>query len=160
METDLAQRFRDVAGLTGLLTAWVGYVEDRVGPNTKKAQGAVLRLLSNLESPEDFFRAAPHTPEGAQARLYEKDGSFFYQEARRLLQEAGSAVWEGEDGYGRFLAVSRDDLERVYAHLGRRYPGRAWKDFIHGTHLSVASRFPQYIGKDVRVWALRRLTEL
>jgi hypothetical protein len=160
METDLARRFRDVAGLTGLLTAWVRYVESQVGPNTKRAQGTVLRLLGKLERPEDFFRAAPHIPEGAQARLREGDGPFFYGEAKRLLQEAGAAVREGEDGRGRFLAVSREDLERVYAHLAERYPGKAWRGFVHEARLSVAARFPQYLGKDVRVWAMRRLAEL
>ncbi len=160
MEVDLAQRFRDVAGLAGLLSAWVRYVEGRVGPNTKRAQKAVLGLLRNVERLEDFFREAGHAPEGAQARLYEGEGSFFYGEARRLLREAGAAVREGEDGRGRFLLVSREDLERVYAHLGERYPGRAWREFAREVYRSTAARFPQYVGKDVRVWALRRLKEL
>lgn len=163
METDLALRFRDVAGFTGLLGAWVRDVEKRMGPNTKRAQKAVLKLLEklkNLEAPERFFREAAHAPEGTQARLYEGEGSFFYGEAGRLLQEAGAAVREGEDGQGRFLVVSGEDLERVYAHLKGRYPGRAWREFVGEARRSVAARFPQYVGKDVRVWALRRLREL
>jgi hypothetical protein len=160
VETDLPQRFRDVAGLAGLLGAWVGHVESRAGRYTKEAQRAVLGLLRNLERLEDFFRATPYTPEGAEARLYEGEGPFFYGEAERLLREAGAAVREGEDGRGRFLLVSREDLEQVYAHLRGRYPGRAWRGFIDEARRSVASRFPQYIGEDVRVWALRRLKEL
>jgi hypothetical protein len=160
VETDLAQRFRDVAGLAGLLGAWVRDVEKRMGPNTKRAQKAVLGLLGKLERLEDFFREAAHAPEGTQARLYEGEGSFFYGEAGRLLREAGAAGREGEDGQGRFLVVSREDLERVYAHLEGRYPGRAWREFVGEARRSVAARFPQYVGKDVRVWALGRLREL
>lgn len=160
METDLALRFRDVAGLAGLLSAWVRWVERREGPNTKRAQKAVLGLLRNVERLEDFFREAAHAPEGAEARLYEGEGSFFYGEAGRLLREAGAAVREGEDGRGRFLLVSREDLERVYAHLMGRYPGRAWRGFMDEVYKSTAAGFPQYLGKDVRVWALGRLSEL
>ncbi len=163
METDLALRFRDVAGLTGLVSAWVRYVERREGPNTRRAQRAVLKLLKklkNLEAPERFFREATHAPEGTQARLYEGEGSFFYGEARRLLREAGAAVREGEDGWGRFLLVSLEDLGRVYAHLKGRYTGKAWREFAREVYRSTAAGFPQYIGKDVRVWALRRLREL
>jgi hypothetical protein len=158
--TDLARRFRDVAGLTGLVGAWVRWVERRVSRYTKEAQRAVLKLLGNVGRPEDFFQATPHTPEGAEARLHEGEGSFFYQEARRLLREAGAAVREGEDGRGRFLLVSREDLERVYAHLEGRYPGQAWRGFVHEVYESVAAMFPQYIGEDVRVWALERLSRL
>ena len=160
MEADLAQRFRDVAGLTGLLAAWVGHAEERAGRYTKEAQRAVLELLRNLEGLEGFFQATAYTPEGAEARLYEGEGSFFYREAGRLLRESGAAVREGEDGRDRFLLVSREDLERVYAHLKGRYPGRAWREFVGEVWRGVAARFPQYIGKDVRVWALRRLSEL
>jgi hypothetical protein len=160
VEADLAQRFRDVAGLAGLLTAWVRYVESRAGRYTREAQRAVLGLLRNLKRPEDFFRATPYTPEGAEARLYEGEGPFSYGEAERLLQEAGAAIREGEDGRGRFLPVSREDLERVYAHLTGRYPGRVWRGFMDEVYKAAAARFPQYIGKDVRVWALKRLSEL
>jgi hypothetical protein len=160
VETDLAQRFRDVAGLAGLLAAWARHVESQAGRYTKRAQEAVLQLLGKLERMEDFFRATPYTPEGAEARLYEGDGPFFYGEAGRLLREAGAAVREGEDGCGRFLLVSQENLERVYAHLMGRYPGRAWRGFMDEVYKAAAARFPQYIGKDVRVWALGRLREL
>jgi len=160
VEADLARRFRDVAGLAALLAAWVGHEERRAGPNTKAAQEAVLRLLGSLGHLEDFFREAAPAPEGAEARLHEGEGSFFYGEAKRLLQEAKAAVREGEDGRGRFLLVSREDLERVYAHLMGRYPDRAWRGFIDEARKTLAARFPQYLGGDVRVWALRRLRGL
>jgi len=145
METDLAQRFRDVAGLTGLLSAWVGYVENQVGRKPKEAKRAVLKLLDNLGRPGDFLYVAAYTLDSTQARLYEASGPFFYQEAKRLLREAGAAVQEGEDDHGRFLVVSQDDLHRVYAVLAARYPGKAWGSFIYEVRLSLASRFPQYI---------------
>jgi hypothetical protein len=135
-------------------------VESRAGRYTREAQRAVLGLLGNLERPEDFFRATPYAPRGAKARLYEGEGPSFYGEARRLLREAGAALREGEDGRVRFLLVSREDLERVYAHLMGRYPGRAWRGFMGEVYKSTAAGFPQYLGKDVRVWALRRLSEL
>ena len=159
MKTDLAQRFRDVAGLTGLLGAWVGHAERRAGRYTKEAQRAVLGLLRNLERAENFFRAMAYTLEGVEPRLYEGEGPFFYQEAGQLLRKAGVAIREGEDGYGRFLLVSQEDLERVYAHLKERYPGRAWRRFMDEVYKSTAAGFPQYLGKDVRVWALGRLRE-
>jgi len=145
METDLAQRFRDVAGLTGLLSAWVGYVENQVGRKPKEAKRAVLKLLDNLGRPGDFLYVAAYTLDSTQARLYEASGPFFYQEAKRLLREAGAAVQEGEDDHGRFLVVSQDDLHRVYGGLAARYPGKAWDSFIYEVRLSLASRFPQYI---------------
>jgi hypothetical protein len=160
VEIDLAQRFRDVAGLAGLLAAWARRVEEQAGPNTKAAQEAVLGLLRNVERVEDFFRAMAYALEGVEARLHEGEGPFFYEEAGRLLREAGAVVREGEDGWGRFLLVSREDLERVYAHLEGRYPGRAWRGFMDEVYKAAAARFPQYIGKDVRVWALGRLSEL
>lgn len=144
-ETDLAQRFRDVAGLTGLLGAWVGYVESQVGRNPREAKRAVVRLLDNLGRPGNFLYVAAYSLDSTQARLYESSGPFFYQEARRLLQEAGAAVQGDEDSQSRFLVVSQDDLHRVYAHLAGRYPGKAWESFIYEVRLSLASRFPQYI---------------
>lgn len=143
--TDLSQRFRDVAGLTGLLSAWVGYVEGQVGRNTQEAKRAVVKLLDNLERPGDFLYVAAYHLDSTQARLYEAGGAFFYQEAKRLLQEAGARAQEAEEGSGRFLNVSQDDLHRVYAHLAARYPGKAWEGFIYEVRLSLASRFPQYI---------------
>jgi len=144
-EIDLAQRFRDVAGLTGLLSAWVGYVEDKVGRNSKEAKREVVKLLDNLGRPGDFLYVAAYTLDSTKARLYEPGGSFFYQEAKRLLQEAGAAVQEGSDNHGPFLEVSQDDLYRVYAGLAARYPGKEWERFIYEVRLSLASRFPQYI---------------
>ena len=143
--TDLSQRFRDVAGLTGLLSAWVGYVEGQVGRNSQEAKRAVVKLLDNLERPGDFLYVAAYHLDSTQARLYEAGGAFFYQEAKRLLQEAGARAQEAEEGSGRFLTVSQDDLHRVYAHLAARYPGKAWEGFIYEVRLSLASRFPQYI---------------
>ncbi|VCU54957.1 hypothetical protein TTHNP4_00407 (plasmid) [Thermus thermophilus] len=143
--TDLSQRFRDVAGLTGLLSAWVGYVEGQVGRNSQEAKRAVVKLLDNLERPGDFLYVAAYHLDSTQARLYEAGGAFFYQEAKRLLQEAGARAQEAEEGSGRFLNVSQDDLHRVYAHLAARYPGKAWEGFIYEVRLSLASRFPQYI---------------
>ncbi|MGC8876499.1 hypothetical protein [Thermus sp.] len=143
--TDLSQRFRDVAGLTGLLSAWVGYVESQVGRNAPEAKGAVRKLLDNLERPGDFLYVAAYYLNSTQARLYEASGTFFYQEAKRLLQEAGARVQEAEEDSGRFLTVSQDDLHRVYTHLAAHYPGKAWEGFIYEVRLSLASRFPQYI---------------
>lgn len=142
---DLSQRFRDVAGLTGLLSAWVGYVEGQVGRNTQEAKRAVVKLLDNLERPGGFLYVAAYHLDSTQAQLYEANGAFFYQEAKRLLQEAGAKVQEAEEGSGRFLTVSQDDLHRVYTHLAARYPGKAWEGFIYEVRLSLASRFPQYI---------------
>lgn len=147
----LAQRFRDVAGLTGLLSAWVGYVESEVGSGTPAAKRAVVKLLDNLQAPGNFLYVAAYELDSREARLYEAGGTFFYQEAKRLLEGAGGAIQEKEENTGRYLLVSQDDLHRVYAQLAARYPDKAWEGFIYEVRLSLASRFPQYIrmGKEV-----------
>lgn len=142
---DLPQRFRDVAGLTGLLYAWVSYVETQVGRGTQEAKRAVVKLLDNLESPGGFLYVAAYDLDSTQARLYEGGGSFFYQEAKRLLQEARAEVKETEDNSGRYLPVAQDDLHRVYTHLAERYQDKRWEGFVYEVRLSLASRFPQYI---------------
>ncbi|WP_236622613.1 hypothetical protein [Thermus tengchongensis] len=141
----LAQRFRDVAGLTGLLSAWVGKVESKVGSGTLAAKRAVVKLLDNLQTPGNFLYVAAYELDSKEAKLSEAGGTFFYQEAKRLLEGAGGTVQEEEKNDGRYLSVSQDDLHRAYAHLAVRYPDKAWKGFIYEVRLSLASRFPQYI---------------
>lgn len=143
--TDLPQRFRNVAGLTGLLYAWVSYAETQVGQGTQEAKRAVVKLLDNLESAGGFLYVAAYGLDSTQARLYESDGPFFYQEAKRLLKEAGAEVKEAEENFRRYFSVSQDDLHRVYTHLAERYRDKKWESFVYEVRLSLASRFPQYI---------------
>ncbi len=140
----LHERFKDVAGLTGLLYAWANYVERQVGRG--EAKRAIAKLLDNLESASTFLYVAAYELDAQEARLYEGGGGFFYQEAKRLLQEAGGLPQEEVEEQGqRYLRVSQDDLHRVYAHLAEKYPDKQWKDFVYEVRLSLASRFPQYI---------------
>jgi hypothetical protein len=142
---NLAQRFRDIAGFTGLLSAWVGYVESQVGAKSPEAKRAIVKLLDNLQSAGGFLYVAAYSLDNTQARLYELAGPFFYQEAKRLLKEAGAEIREAEEDSGRFLSISQDDLHRVYTHLAERYPDKKWESFAYEVRLSVASRFPKYI---------------
>lgn len=141
----LQERFKDVAGLTGLLYAWASYVESKVGRG--EAKRAIAKLLDNLESAFTFLYVAAYELNAQEARLYEGGGGFFYQEARRLLKEAGGVPQEMVDCEKgqRYLRVSQGDLHRVYAHLAGKYPDKQWKAFVYEVRLSLASRFPQYI---------------
>lgn len=146
----LQERFKDVAGLTGLLYAWASRVEDEVGVENEVGRGeakrAIAKLLDNLESPSTFLYVAAYELDAQKARLYEGGGGFFYQEAHRLLKEAGGVPQEEDDEKGqRYLRVSQDDLHRACAHLAGKYPDKQWKYFVYEVRLSLASRFPRYI---------------
>ncbi|MDW8443736.1 MAG: hypothetical protein RML45_05085, partial [Acetobacteraceae bacterium] len=122
---DLSQRFRDVAGFTGLLYAWVGFVEAQVGRGSREAKRAVVKLLDNLQSPGEFLYVAAYELDSLQARLYEGGGSFFYQEAKRLLQEAGAEVREKEDDSGRYFPVRSGRPPPGLRPPGGALPGQA-----------------------------------
>lgn len=142
--TELQEKFKDVAGLTGLLYAWASYVEGEAGRG--EAKRPIAKLLDNLKSASTFLYVAAYELDAQEARLYEGNGKFFYGEAKRLLQEAEGSPREEMDGEGRrYLRVSQDDLHRVYAHLAGKYPDKEWEKFTYEVRLSLASRFPQYL---------------
>jgi hypothetical protein len=145
----LAKRFRDVAGLTGLLYAWADYIEQKALEKGLNPKREITKLLENLESPYFASYIASHTLSDIQASLYRNpQRHFLYEEARRLLQKADVPLREEE---GRLL-VSQDDLWKAYAYLAEEYgsgdggvEGKSWKDFIYEVRLALASRFPKYI---------------
>lgn len=139
-----AQRFRDVAGLVGLLYAWTERVVRVVSSAGAERDGkrALSKLWEKLDNPNSFLYAAAYELDNDKVRLFESGGAFFYQEASRLLKEAQAGVAEREDS-GRYLEVTQDALQRVYAHLAERYPH--WEDFIYEVQLGLAARFPKYI---------------
>jgi hypothetical protein len=145
----LAERFRDVAGLTGLLYAWADYIEQKAREKGLYPRREITKLLENLESPYFATYVASHTLSATQASLYRNPQQLFlYEEALRLLQEAGVLPREEE---GRLL-VSQDELWKAYAYLAEKYgsgdggvAGKSWKDFIYEVRLALASRFPEYI---------------
>jgi len=145
----LAERFRDVAGLTGLLYAWAHYIKQEAPKKGLDPRREITKFLENLESPYFASYIASHTLSATQASLYRNpQQQFLYEEALRLLQEAGVPSREEE---GR-LVVSQDDLWKTYAYLAEKYgngdggvAGKSWKDFIYEVRLALASRFPEYI---------------
>ncbi len=149
MGMEEAKRFRDTAGLIGLLEAWAQLVEREAGVRSQRAKRALRKLLENLEEPSRFLYVASYEVNQTEARLDDSDqGSFFYQEAKRLLGEAGRPIREEEEGGGRYLRVGQDDLYAVYTHLAQGLEGKEWEKFLYGVRLGLAARFPQYIRQD------------
>ncbi len=145
----LAERFRDVAGLAGILYAWAYYVKQEASKKGLDPKREITKLLENLESPYFASYVASYALNAIQASLYRNpQQAFLYEEALRLLQEAGVPPREEE---GRLL-VSQDELWKAYSYLAEKYgngdgeaAGKSWKDFIYEVRLALASRFPEYI---------------
>lgn len=137
----LAERFKDVASLTGLLYAWADYIRGHLEKKGKNPRREIAKFLENLESPYLASYVASHTLDATQATLYRApQHHFLYEEALRLLREAGVKPNEKEEK----LFVSQDDLAKAYTHLAQKYEGE-WKKFIYEVRLALASCFPEYI---------------
>lgn len=141
--SNLAERFKDVAGFIGILYAWASRVNNKVQGSDQKKRRALSKLLDNLNRPSDFLYTASYEVDETTARLYEGKASFFYGQAKRLLEASSVLVHEYEDENGKYLEIPQDALYRVYAHLAERYPD--WDAFTYEVKLGLAARFPQYI---------------
>ena len=141
----LAEKYKDVAGLTGLLYAWASYVKQEVAKQGGNPKREIVKLLDNLESPNTVTYVAAYTLDTTQATLFKQpDTHFIYAEAQRLLTEAGVAPRFSESEH---LLVAKDDLDKAYVYLMEKYGQneKLWKNFIYEVRLALASRFPAYI---------------
>ena len=163
----LYPRFCDIAGLTGILYAFVSYARSKYPPqvsngssspviNTKDRNRELKKLLEKIDNPNQFtYDAAGLLYEAGkshllQARLWRSQQThFMYDEARRLLQEIIPAEAGHREEHSEkdelALTFHFDDICKVYALLyGTRYTTeKAQRDFAYELKLSLYSRFPE-----------------
>lgn len=160
-EAQLEHRLCDIAGLTGILFAFISRARSGLKPDTGTSGAApppdtrqrdreLKKLLEQVDNPNHFTYEAAGTLSGQMAQLWRsQQNHFIYDEARRLLQEAGQVeIGERETlspQEGPVLKLYYDDICKIYAALfQRRYPTEnARRDFTYEFKLSLYSRFPE-----------------
>lgn len=160
-EAQLEHRLCDIAGLTGVLYAFISRARSELKPDTatngaasppdnRQRDRELKKLLEEVDNPNHFTYEAAGTLSGQTAQLWRSQQShFIYDEARRLLQEAGQVeVGERETVSAQgepVLKLYYDDICKIYAALFQgRYPTEnARRDFTYELKLSLYSRFPE-----------------
>lgn len=145
-----SQLFRDVAGLTGILYAFVSRLKSEAKKSADaNAEREVKKLIEKADEPCHFiYDAAGGLPAG-EAKLWRKpDTHFIYDQAKALLEEARVEVREGDDGGAPALTLSFDDLCKAYTYLfDKRYTTeKDQRAFTYQVKLSLYARFPEYLG--------------
>lgn len=152
----LEERLCDIAGLTGVLLAFVEHVrsnltkDPRIDP--KQRERELKKLLEEVDNPNQFTYEATGSlskQNEQSARLWKnQQNHFIYDEARRLLQNYVVAdINEREshsDNHVPELKFYYDDICKIYAALYKnRYPTqREQRDFTYELKLSLYSRCP------------------
>jgi hypothetical protein len=160
-EAQLEHRLCDIAGLTGILFAFISHARSDLKPDTatngsasppdtRQRDRELKKLLEQVDNPNHFTYEAAGTLSGQMAQLWRsQQNHFIYDQARRLLQEAGQVeIGERETlsaQEGPVLKLYYDDICKVYAALFQcRYPTEnARRDFTYELKLSLYSRFPE-----------------
>ncbi len=158
-EIKLEQRFCHIAGLTGVLFAFVSRMRSEL---TKASQGSagtggitpedikreLKKLIEQVDNPNRFtYEAADRLP-GQLAQLWRTQQThFIYDQARKLLQEAEIDVSQRETLASQeefTLKLYYDDLNKLYALLYGKYytTEKTRRDFDYELKLSLYSRFP------------------
>lgn len=148
------RRFRDVAGLTGVLYALVSrcdYEMRQRGTKDDDRLRELKKLVEDVSNPNHFTYGAAAHLNGQSAQLRRTQQTWFvYDEAMGLLDEVGASSAErdtpGANGY-RQLQVHFDDIDAIYAWLfTKRYRNeRDQRDFTYELKLSLYSRFPEMV---------------
>lgn len=160
-EIQLEYRLCDIAGLTGVLYAFISHARSELKPDNapngtasppgnRQRDRELKKLLEKVDNPNHFTYEAAGTLSGQTAQLWRSPQSYFiYDEAKRLLQEGGQveiAERETLPAQGEpVLKLYYDDICKIYAALfQRRYPTEnARRDFTYELKLSLYSRFPE-----------------
>jgi len=161
-EIKLEQRFCHIAGLTGVLFAFVSRMRSEL---TKPSQGSagtggitpdeikrrdreLKKLIEQVDNPNRFTYESAGSLPGQLAQLWRTQQThFIYDEAKRLLQEAEIDVSQREtltSQEERSLKFYYDDINKFYALLYGKYytTEKAQRDFAYELKLSMYSRFP------------------
>ncbi|MDW8055015.1 MAG: hypothetical protein RMJ86_10805, partial [Anaerolineae bacterium] len=165
-----AQVFRDVAGLTGILYAFVTRVRNET--DSSSAEREVKKLIEKVDEPYHFIYDAAGSLRSGDAKLWRRPSThFIYDQAKALLSEACIEVREENTGWGKWIrwqvarifgcaiVISResgesalkfyfDDLVKVYDHLFKtRYTTEKDRRYLtYQVKLSLYARFPEYLG--------------
>jgi hypothetical protein len=160
-EVQLEQRFRDIAGLTGVLYAFVSLAKSKLSPassggnetlaiDSTQRDRELKKLLEEVDNPNHFTYEAASTILGQTAQLWRSQQSYFiYDEAKRLLQEVALVeISERETRSEKgelVLKLCYDDICKLYAALyEKRYlTEAARRAFTYELKLSLYSRFPE-----------------
>lgn len=144
-----AQRFRDVAAMTGLLYAFCAYTRSEV----KKAGGnvriEVRKLIERATEPFGFTYTAAGKTKSERATLYRNADIYFcFDRAIDLLEELGVDLTEREDTNEEgtsTLTFYFDDVTNAYTHLfeNRYSTPKEQRDFTNVLRMSLHSRFPE-----------------
>ncbi len=161
-ETKLKERFCHIAGLTGVLYAFVSRMRSEL---TKPSQGSagtgvstpedikqrdreLKKLIEQVDNPNRFTYESAGSLPGQLAQLWRTQQThFIYDEARKLLKEAEIDVSQRETVTSqeeRTLKLYYDDINKLYALLYGKYytTEKAQRDFAYELKLSMYSRFP------------------
>lgn len=162
-EVKLERHFCDIAGLTGVLYAFVSRMKSElVKPSQGLSSGTggaasnddkerdreLKKLIEQVDNPSRFTYEAAGSLPGQLAQLWRTQQThFIYDEAKRLLRDAQVDVAQREtlSSQGEpILKLYYDDINKLYAVLyGQHYTTeKARRDFAYELKLSLYSRFP------------------
>ena len=149
-----AQRFRDVAAMTGLLYAFCSYTRSEVQKAGGNVRIEVRKLIDRATEPFGFTYTAAGNTKSERATLYRNADSYFcFDQAKALLKEmdVDAAEREGTMETGTStLTFYFDDVTNAYTYLfENRYPTlKEQRDFTNVLRMSLHSRFPELIERE------------
>ncbi len=149
-----AQRFRDVAAMTGLLYAFCEYVRSQVREAGGDVRIEVRKLIERAIDPFGFNYTAAGNTKSERATLFRNADLYFcFDQAKALLEELEVDIAEREGVTEKgtaTLVLYFDDVVKAYTYLfENRYPTpKAQRDFTYALRLSLHSRFPELMERE------------
>jgi len=153
-ETTIAQRFRDVVGLTGILYAFISRakktLQDTPNSRQRDPNRELKKLIEQVDHPLHFTYEAAGTLRGQMAQIWRSPQTYFiYDEAKRLLHEVAQiSIDEREtmpSNEDPVLKLYYEDICKIYTGLFEcRYPTeKEQRDFTYELKLSLYTHFPE-----------------
>lgn len=146
-----AQFYRDIAGLTGILSAFIRHTESQLKSDPAQQKREVKKLIERCDDPLKFTYTVSETLKVQYAKFWRNNEDYFcYDEAKRLLKEIGIESLERENTSSNQpeLTLYSEDIKNTYQHLLSKYSDEKDKrEFKRALRLSLWSKFPEYLKK-------------
>ncbi|MGB3508698.1 MAG: hypothetical protein WBA93_05545 [Microcoleaceae cyanobacterium] len=151
-----AEKYKDIAGLTGLTYALASSLESTARKTMKRedVEREVSKLIEKVDDAVAFCYYATLGDEkktNVQGRLYSNsDNYFIYEQANELLKNMGvSRKEEVNEETQKFITIYSDDILNAYAYLAENGydQDKNWKELTYQLKLSLYTRFPELVRK-------------
>lgn len=152
-----AKLYQDVAGLTGLTSAFVQSLENTAKKSMSADDAAreVGKIIEKVDDSTAFCYYATLGDEkktSVQARLYHNpDNNFIYNQTLTLLEKLDISDREEKDDKGRlYIQLYADDVGKAYMYFASQKDyaqDKGWKELTYNLKLSLYTRFPELVRK-------------